>query len=1104
MINVIYLLSVCLFLVSTCLNAVEVDLNTQVHGLYLDNGKETDYTYKVLQDKQGYLWGATDHGLKRYDGYQITQFIPEKDKQDSLGSMSNVEMIIHDDVLWLGGNTLSQYHPETENFTNYDISDFQAIWALYQDNNDVMWVGGEGFGLRGFDLKLKKVTKHYFKNPQERFIYDIAPDNKTSGLWISSSDGLFLFFPETGLIEQHLKPNEFHSKDNIIGELLVDNKGMIWIASREGLFIYNPFTQSKRHYRHNSKDINSLSSDKVTCLYLDSDNQIWVGTDKNGINIYGASIDGFYRLLPSANDSELNKKLPAVAISDIYQDSQKSYWIASAVGIRRLSPHLERFSYLKNSKNDNSSLSFNNVLGLHQARTGEIWIATDGGGLNKLSPSTGKITHYTHDENNTNSLRSDSVISIDEDNGGNLWLGTYGGGLNKFNPENGSFTHFLANVNTSKTASIGGNNIFKVFIDENQRVMLSIWQTGLQIYDPAEKKFISYFPGGLGSESGISNNSINDIEAAGDGSYWIGGYNGLERFYPDKHIFKNIPINGINDVLDILVDDNNLIWLATSQGLIKYNSDSNKVKRYTKNEGLPVEFIVSIEQDERGILWLGSRAGLIKFNPLKGTFSLLSMAEGLSSNEFNRGSHLYSNKGIMYFGGPNGINIFDPRHMTGNLNKPIVIITDLKIHMRTVQITKQGVLTKHISLTDSISLKYFQNDIVLTFSGLDFIAPEKNRYRYKLKGLENEWNEVSAQGREVRYTNLASGKYIFEVKASNNEGVWSENITSLTINISPPWWNTWWANVLFLIIGVLVVYCYIYWRLNEEKIRSTLLERKVGERTQELANAIKTLKLTQKQLVETEKMASLGGLVVGVAHEINTPLGNLLMAVSSTEQQCDDLFCALEEKRLSPKSYQGLKKDLKTGIALSLSSIKRVAKLVNSFKQVAVWRSQENSRIFRIEVLLKDCLSSLSSQLHNQNISVTICCPEKLEITSLPEAINEVMNHLILNSLLHGFSKLKQGEIYIDITVVTNESIELTYQDNGQGIENNGQDIEGDDLVHLFEPFFTTNRYGGSAGLGLHIVYNIVTQQLQGTITAQKLDQGIKFIINLPLTLTSE
>ena len=255
--NVItYTLLICLLLMLTYANATTVNSNTQVHSLYLDKGQETDYTYKIIQDQQGYIWSATDHGLKRYDGYQVTQFLPEENNPKSIGSTNIVEMLIYDDVFWLGGNELSQFHPETENFSNYEVSNYKAIWALHQDNSQMIWIGGEGFGLRGFDLILKQVTKHYFKGSLARFIYDIEPDKITSNLWISSSDGLYLFSPKTGLIEQHLKLDELHSKENVIGKILVDNKGKVWIASKQGLFIYDPITHSKRHYSHDKKDFN--------------------------------------------------------------------------------------------------------------------------------------------------------------------------------------------------------------------------------------------------------------------------------------------------------------------------------------------------------------------------------------------------------------------------------------------------------------------------------------------------------------------------------------------------------------------------------------------------------------------------------------------------------------------------------------------------------------------------------------------------------------------------------------------------------------------------------------------------------------------------------
>ncbi len=1086
--KLIYILALFALSLSSYLPATSITPNIQVRSLYFEEEHEDDYTYKVLKDKQGYLWSATDHGLKRYDGYQNRLFTPNEKDPKSLGSMSIVEMLIYNEVLWLGGNKLSRYHPETESFSNYNISDNHAIWALHQSSSEVIWLGGEGFGLRGFDLIKKQVTKQYFDTAKTRFIYGIVPDNKSNKLWLSTNNGLYRFSPETGDIEHHLKPEDLPSQDAVFGDLIINDIGEIWITSNFGLITYNPNTKHKRVYRHKPGDNYSISSDKLTSIYVDKSQQIWLGTDKRGINLYDQKIDAFHQILPSKNTTQ--HRLPAVAINDIFQDKQQSYWIATAFGIKRLSPHLERFTYLTHVKDQKNSLTINNVLDLHQSKNGVIWIATDGGGLNKFEPISKNISHYVHNANNKNSLSSNSVISIAEDKFGKLWLGTYAGGLNKFDPDTGQFSAFLHDKNTSHLSSIGGNNIFKVVIDENQNILFSIWRTGLQIYNPTKNQFTSYFPGGTGSESGISNYSINDIEPTGDGGYWIGGHNGLELFYPEQERFEKIVINGINDILDIFVDKD-IIWLATMQGLVKYNILSHDIKKFMLADGLPSEFLVSIEQDQLGMLWLGSRSGLIKFDPINESFKLFTKHEGLISNSFNRHSYLQTSSGTMYFGGPKGINIFDPKKTKGNLHQPEVVITELRVNKTAVNNTNALILSKHDSFSQTISLKYFENDIIINFAALDFIAPNKNKYRYILNGLENDWNEVGAKAREVRYTNLDPGEYVFEVLGSNNEALWGNQKTSLIIQISPPWWKTWWAIALFFLFSVMAIYAFIYWRTIEQQLRAKLLEKKVTERTHELAEVIEELKSTQDQLIETEKMASLGKLVAGVAHEINTPLGVSLMATSSIESQFTQLFTQLEEKKLSNQSYQLFKSNINTGIELSLSNIRRIRELVSSFKQVAVWQSEEKASKFILVALVETCLLSYSEQFKQQGISVNINCPNDFELTSFKSAMSEIINRLLNNSLTHGFKNLGQGEININICQISKQRFLFTYQDNGQGIDD-------ETLKDIFEPFFTTNRFGGSAGLGLHIVYNLVTQQLQGTIKAEKQTPGIKFILNLP------
>ena len=281
---------------------------------------------------------------------------------------------------------------------------------------------------------------------------------------------------------------------------------------------------------------------------------------------------------------------------------------------------------------------------------------------------------------------------------------------------------------------------------------------------------------------------------------------------------------------------------------------------------------------------------------------------------------------------------------------------------------------------------------------------------------------------------------------------------------------------------------------DEEEIRqlNAVLEQRVAERTAALRESLENLKRVQKQLVESEKMAALGTLVAGVAHEINTPLGIGVTAASYLEQQTEmfaEQYAANTLKRSDLEQYVNTARE---SAAILLANLNRAAHLIKSFKQVAVDQSSEGKRRFQLKNYLEDILLSLRPYLKKTRHTVTVTCPERLELTSYPGAFSQIFSNLIMNSLIHGFDHQFQGAITIDATI-EQTLLRIRYRDNGSG-------IAAEYLPKIFDPFFTTKRTQNSTGLGLYIVYNLVTQQLRGAIACESAaGQGVTFALDIPL-----
>jgi diguanylate cyclase (GGDEF)-like protein len=289
------------------------------------------------------------------------------------------------------------------------------------------------------------------------------------------------------------------------------------------------------------------------------------------------------------------------------------------------------------------------------------------------------------------------------------------------------------------------------------------------------------------------------------------------------------------EIFDLYEDPQGYLWVGASEGLVRYHPETGEVKHYTVAHGLPDPFVASIERDKTGRLWLGTRGGLSLFDPWNGeTFETFDKFDGLPANEFGRFSHLFSRKGLMYFGSASGMVIFDPENLPRNSRMPNIVLTGLELFQKPVTPGVSPYLPRQLNRLDQLALPWEQRDITFEFSALDFVSPTKNRYRYRLKGLEHNWTEVDSSRRRARYTNLEPGRYQFQVVGSNNDRVWNENGAKLNLSIVAPWWMTWWARTLASALGLYAVYGFTIWRLRvirrrERELSIELEERKAAE-----------------------------------------------------------------------------------------------------------------------------------------------------------------------------------------------------------------------------------------------------------------------------------
>jgi diguanylate cyclase (GGDEF)-like protein len=808
----------------------------KVNPLHLETGPSRDWVYTVQRDATGYLWVGTDNGLRRYDGYEYTVFSNNPEDPRSLGSNLIWSLFIDSQkTLWVGNRMISAFNADTETFDNYPLTGGNVVWGMAESPGRILWVSPESYGLIGFDVQKREMIYHSMSKPAgnahevpDTITAIINDRHDSSILWMTATTGLYRFDTATYEIRRIYSTLEL-GQARLVGTsaLTMDRHGKIWMTSENGLYVIDPANRSYRRYRREKDNPRSLSTDILTAVFIDRKDRVWIGTDKQGAHLYQPATDDFIHIPASA--TEPGAFGPA-NITEIYEDDDGVLWFSvGSFGVQRISEHLEKFITIGAGPGDRQ-LSWDLLLDLLEDREGNIWIATDGGGLNRYHPQSGRIAKYFHDPDNPRSLSSNSVLSLAEDRRGRIWIGTWAGGLNRLDPATGEFVRYQHDPTAPQNRTIGNNNIFRIVEDGEGWLWLSVWNFGLQRFNPATGEFISFHFSDPGDTSGLLNGSINAIEASRHGFYWIGGYMGLEKYDSSTRRFNKLPlVKENNEIFDLYEDPDDTLWIATSEGLIRYRIDSGAIRHYTVADGLADPFVASIERDSMGRLWLGTRGGLSLFDPLLETFKTFDKFDGLPANEFGRYSHLLSRDGIMYFGGTSGLVLFDPQNLPRNMRVPNIVLTGVELFQKQV-LPGESYLPKQINLLDELVLPYEQRDLTFEFSSLDFISPTKNRYRYRLKGLEDGWTEVDSSRRRARYTNLDPGRYQFHVIGSNNDGVWNEGGARLDLVILAPWWMTWWARLLAVALGLYGVYGFTNWRLRLNRQRERELSIEIEER----------------------------------------------------------------------------------------------------------------------------------------------------------------------------------------------------------------------------------------------------------------------------------
>lgn len=818
----------------------------------VENGLSSFHVRNIFQDSEGFIWFTTTNGLNRFDGYGMKIFRHDKKNPFTIGS-NNLQGIMEDKSgnLWIGsiGGGLSRFDKKSGKFFNYKhipqkLTSLSSdnITALYKDGSGALWIGTDD-GLNLFDPK-QDLFVHYQYNLnlpyslRSNVILSIFEDH-SGVLWVGTRQGGLSRFDRKSEKFSHFlhDPDNKRSLTNdTVTAIYEDSFDNLWIGTEEGLNRLNLESGDFESFKFEKGNPLSLSDNRVTSIYEDAEGRLWIGT-VDGLNLFDRKDKHFIRLFYSPNNAF---SISGNAINSIYEDNQGIIWFATAEdGV---------------SKFDSGSLKFSGILGQYDIRgivksaRKVLWLATFNKGLIRYERESGKIRFYRYNPKNGKSISSDQLLTLYSDHRENLWVGTKDRGMSYFDQRKKRFYHFPGDP---ENRSDGHLSVGAIVEDNNHDIWYGTHGSGLGKLDRKTGRYKTFY---YDSEK-KSPSRVQAIFIDQNGMVWVGAEDGFYKFDPVNEVFttyrhqpgKKGSLSN-NHIGSIYMDSSGNFWLGTKGGINKFFPKSDFFTSYRDSQLDLNEVISGIVEDKRGNLWLNSKRGLIQFDLQKLTYRHYSSTDGLQRN---RNYRLYKSKdGEVFIGGAQGVTFFIPEQLMDNRHVPPVVLTGFQVRNKFSGSGEEKPLYGLIENKREMVLSHDESTFSIGFSALSYRFPEKNKYAYRLRPLENEWIEVGSSGRLVNYSNVPAGEYLFQVKASNNDGLWNEKGFSLKIMIKKPWWESWWF-ITGLIFSVLCfLFLFFQWRMRFFYAQKMKLQQEVERRTEELevtknlaehANQVKTL-----------------------------------------------------------------------------------------------------------------------------------------------------------------------------------------------------------------------------------------------------------------------
>ncbi len=1119
-----------------------------------ENGLPHNTITYITKDSRGFLWFGTPGGLCRFDGYQVKVYKSIADNKVVLGTIT---AICEDNYgnLWIGSNKGLLYFVFDEEKL-IDIGPVKheifslTIKSLWSGKNKI-WMATEK-GICFFNYKLINNKPEIITSSVKEFMKQISfstiANTPTYGLLFGAVSGLYYY----DISEKQIKPVEHINE--IITAYSADIRSIyeakdhsLWIGTFYGLYHHHYLSKETDIFLHSPDKSTTVSHSTIRAITEDSKGNLLIGS-LGGLDIFDSNSNTFKRF------SALNQEgyyLNNIFVSALYTDAFGNVWVGTDKGgLNHYNVYQKPFyCYVHDPKNSNS-LSHSTVNSIFEYKN-VLWIGTAGGGLNRLDLASGKFTHYRYDLHNPNSLSSDFISTLYIDKKENLWIGTWGGGICRMQANH---QNFFNRFNTTGAAYSLTNNFISTIVAFNDDYLAIGTEGGINFYSQKSGRF---FFVNTPAPDGSKITEVGCLLKDRNGNLWAGSRRGLFKIsdinfsdfelviIPDNiQIFKETDENtGIKGsyITTIVEADNGIIWIGTyGNGINKCNplkSGNYIFKNYSEINGLCNNSVYCIEEDKSGNLWISTDNGLSRFNPETEEFKNYYENDGLLSSQFYWAASYRNKEGKLFFGNMTGLNYFNPEEMIDYPYVPEVVFTDFKIFNESVSIgQKQNhyiPLAKSISSTNAVKISYKDNVFSIEFAALNYFLPDKLTYAYKMEGVDKDWVYVPSSRRFATYTNLKGGSYLFQVKAINSDGIASYTPKTLMVTVMPPFWETLWFKLFLAFLLVMSVIGYVKYRTHYLHEQKEKLEQLVQERTAKIDEQKKKLELQANHLIEVNRELELHQKQVeGQKQELEAKNRKIL-------QQRDELIVLNRKVRnisqLRLRFFTNISHEFRTPLTLilgpleTLSSLikpdteagqlihtirKNADRLLHLINQLMLFRRLEEGKM-KIQVARKDIVKFIDHLVHSfddlarqKNISYNLyLAVPPAETWFDEEKLEIVLYNLISNAFKYTFENGR-----IDVTLSFSPPDELNIENGGTNycyisVKDTGIGISKDNQDKIFTRFYRANTQENTnikgSGLGLAFAYELMEAMHGRIFVESEPGKGSTFMIKIPYTKDS-